>query len=434
MTTDTRSIRDRLPMRRGTQPPGRGFLAVLGAIGIGFALLMVWIGFRAPDSIPGRSYYNLDAAFRNADNIAKHSQVRVGGRIVGQVLDPRVEHGRAVIRLQMEPSVGPLLSDTRAIVRPRSAVGVRYVEVVPGEHGRPLHDGALIPASQTGATRQLDEALSTFDAPTRLRTQRLLRALGTGLAGRGEDLNEGIGALPRFLRGTREVAAAIAARPGAIRSFIRGTAGAAGAAQPVREAIATGFAPEAAALRPFTDHAVQQSLDAAPPALAAVRAGLARTTPLVVALGRLAARVRPGLAVAPAAFRETDAMLRGAEPGLEAAPSTLRTTAKAVDPTVALLDRIEPMLPNLRAALTDGLPIVDELGRHGCDIKLFGDNWGSMMAFGNSGGGFLRFNLTGGDAQTVYGLGSAAKNDVALYQNPYPKPCTAGSEPLTKGR
>ena len=94
---------------------------------------MVYIGFKAPDAIPGRAYFTVRAQFKDADNVSKHSQVRIAGRIVGQVLDPHVEHELAVVKLQMDPTVKPLRSDTRVVVRPRSAVGVRYIDVVPGK-------------------------------------------------------------------------------------------------------------------------------------------------------------------------------------------------------------------------------------------------------------------------------------------------------------
>src|SRR5213083_1543975 len=128
------------------QPRKRLSMILLGLAGIGVTVLMVYIGFKAPDSIPGRAYFTVRAQFKDADNVSKHSQVRIAGRIVGHVL--------AVVKLQMDPIVKPLRSDTRVVVRPRSAVGVRYIDVVPGKRGRPLREGDLIPDAQTQATRQ----------------------------------------------------------------------------------------------------------------------------------------------------------------------------------------------------------------------------------------------------------------------------------------
>jgi ABC-type transporter Mla subunit MlaD len=414
------------------EPRARFWMILLGLAGIGITLIMVYVGFKAPDAIPGRAYFTVRAQFKDADNVSKHSQVRIGGRIVGQVLDPHVEHGLAVVKLQMDPTVKPLLSDTRVVVRPRSAVGVRFLDVVPGTRGRPLRDGDLITDTQTAATRQLDEVLSTFDPATRTNTQRFLRELGRGVLGRGQGLSEALDSAPDFLAGTQQVAGAIVDRPGAMSNLIRGSESTAAAADPVREPLADGFAPEARALRPFADRAVslQRTLDVAPGALSAVRTGLAQTDPLVSELSGLGRTVRPALAAAPRAFTQTSMLLREARPGLRSADRTLRLTGRAVSPTLGLLGAIRPVLPNLDTVLSDSVPIVSKLGAHSCDIKLFGKTWGSMMTYGNAGGGWLRLNLVGGSQQSVYGLGDGAgpAADTGNFQNAYPQPCQAGTE------
>jgi virulence factor Mce-like protein len=401
-------------------------MATLALVGVGAALALLYIGYNAPNSIPGRSYYTIRAQFAHADNLANHGQVREDGKLVGQVLNVRVEKGLAVADLQMDPEVQPLLSDSTIEVRPRSPVGVRYVQITPGTHGRPLRQGDMIPASQTKATRQLDEALSTFDPATRLNTQKFLGELGTGFAGRGEDLNATIGASPRFLEDSRDVLGAVADRHGAMRSLIRGGALAAGAADPVRDVIARGFDPEDRALRPFWQEsgAVHATLEQAPQALATVRSGLARTDPFVDQVVGLSAELRRALRRAPAAFGQAEALLQESRPGLRAARETLTLAGRSVDPTLRLLSSVRPALPDLDATLTGTSPIVASLGVYGCDILAFGRNWTSMQEYGNQDGGVLRYNLQGGP-ESAFGVpprGAQGTN------NTYPAPCEAGHE------
>jgi ABC-type transporter Mla subunit MlaD len=211
----------RFAERPAAQQRGRGFMIALGLLGLGMTVAFTAIGFNAPNSIPGRGYYNLEAEFADADNIAPHAQVRLGGKIVGQVLNPRVEDGKAIVDLQIDPKYKPLKADSIVEVRPRSAVGVRYVDIRSGQDGVPLEEGARIPAAQTRATRALDEVLGTFDSETRVRTQQFLRELGTGLAGRGEDLNETLGAAPQTLRRTDDVVGAVAGRTDAAGNLVR---------------------------------------------------------------------------------------------------------------------------------------------------------------------------------------------------------------------
>ncbi|MBA2350186.1 MAG: MCE family protein [Solirubrobacterales bacterium] len=402
-------------------------MASVGMVGVLAVVVLTVIGFNSPNAIPGRSYYNLTAKFDTADNLTAHYQVRMGGKLVGQVLDPRVEDGQAVVDLQLEPSVEPLRSDTTLEVRPRSPVGVRYLDIEPGQKGTPMPEGATIPAKQTGSTTQLDEVLSTFDPKTRARTQVFMKELGTGFAGRGQDLNDTIGITPKMLRDTRTVLSAFTERPGSIRSIIRGGGTLADTADPVRIAIADGFAPEAEALKPFTEErdAVQSTLDKAPGALATVRSGLPQVDPLIEQVRGLARDVRPALRAGPTTFAQTSALLQEARPGLRDADDTLELADDAVLPTIRLLDTVKPVLPVLDSTLENGTPLVSTLGAYGCDIVQYGERWTSMLAFGNQDGGALRLNLQFGP-ESVYG--ATARSPLAGPTNPRPEPCVAGTE------
>lgn len=413
-------------------------MIALGLLGLGMTLAFTAIGFNAPNSIPGRGYYTLEAEFVDADNIAPHAQVRLGGKIVGQVLNPRVDDGKAIVDLQIDPKYKPLKSDSIIEVRPRSAVGVRYVDIQSGPSGAPLPEGARVPASQTRATRALDEVLGTFDPKTRVRTQQFLRELGTGLAGRGEDLNEALGEAPRTLRGTEDVLGAVAGRTDAAGNLVRGAAVAATSAEPVREEIRLGFAPGAKALRPFSDSggALQDTLDEAPPTLATVSGRLPTVSRLVDELEGLAENARPALRAGPGAFTQASALLREARPGLVDADTTLRRADDAVIPTLVLLDTIKPVLPQLESTLDNAKPVVQRLGAYGCDVLQWGRRWTDALTYGNSQGGYLRFNLMTPSPEAVTGLEGPLSSIGGLTQNrsSYPEPCVAGSEtPVASG-
>lgn len=418
-------MRTRFKEPKASAQRSRTFMLALGIAGLLTFVVLMAIGFNAPNSIPGRSYYSLEAEFSNADNLSNHSQVRLNGKLIGQVLRPRVEDGKAVVDLQMNPEDGPLKSDTRIEVRPRSPVGVRYVDLIPGSKGRDLRDGERIPAKQTSATQPLDEVLGVLDPDTRKRTQTFLRELGAGAAGRGEDLNETLAAGEGFLRDGRAVLETIAAREGAMRNLIRGSATIATAAEPVRETIRSGFKPEAAALRPFSDarDALHQTLDVAPAALSSIAASLRTADPLVDSLSGLSQRARPMLAAAPAALRQTSALLRESREGLRLTDDTLERARKAVGPTLQLLAQVRPALPRLDELTAAAAPLVRTLGAYGCDVIRFGDQWGAMQNFGNSAGGVLRFNIASGGPETVYGQPTASNTP----RRPYPEPCERGA-------
>jgi ABC-type transporter Mla subunit MlaD len=422
-------MRSLLPERPASRELGRPFLVGLGLLGLGMALGLVWVGFNAPNAIPGRSYYYLYANFKHADNVTAHYQVRVDGKLDGQVLDPHVEHGLAVVKLQMDPSVAPLRSDTTAIVRPRSAVGVRYVELTPGLHGRPLRSGDTIPASQTSSTTQLDDVLSTFDPITRHNTQLFVKSFGKGLAGRGGDLSSTLGAAPSFLTGARDVLGAVADRTGATANVIRGAGTLATTADPVRDQIALGFRPEANALQPFADRSatLHDALSQAPPTLGELQSQLPSVQQMAAELGGFARAIRPALHAAPRSLSETSALLAEARPGLVAARRVLDTAGKAVPPVLDLLATVRPVLSPIDQTFKSSTPILNVLGLHGCDFVRFGTYWTSMQSFGNSAGNVLRFNIVSPDVSSVYGQ---TKPTDGVFSDPYPAPCVAGHEKL----
>jgi virulence factor Mce-like protein len=409
-------------------------MLTLGAVGIGFALLLLYIGFTAPERIPGRSYYNLTAQFNDADNLTKSYQVRIGGRLVGQVLDPRVQDGKGVVRLQLTPDIEPLKSDTTLRVRPRSAVGVRFLELTPGTKGEPLREGDVIPAGQTSETVQLDEALGTFDAARRAKLKTFISELGGGVVSRGEDLNDTVRTAPDFLGDLAAVSRAVNARRGAPARFVQESQGAAAAADPVRDVIGRGFRPEADALKVFTDNEarLRKLLDVAPADLSGVRAGLSQTDPFLTETRAFAAAARPALRAGVPALREAAALFAEARPGLRDLDPTLQRAQQAVSPTLAVLDTLKPVLPNIRQALTEPQGILSVLAPRGCDITGMARNWTSMLGFGSGNGTNLRFSLIpsleGGIRTTEASKPLVAKTLSPTGENAYPAPCVAGTE------
>lgn len=428
------SLFSRTP-RPVAQSHSRRFLLSLGASAVLAGAGLAWVGINAPNSIPGRSYYTVSAELSEADNLTSHSQVRIAGRLVGQVLKPRVRDGRAVVDLQLEGSLKPLRSDTVLRVRPRSPIGVRFVELVPGRLGRPLAEGAVIPARQTSAALALDTILGTLDAPTRARTRELVRALGAGFADRGNDLNAALEAAPDALRSGAGVARAIASRPGAVRGFVQGTGAAADAADPVREDIARGFDPGARALAPFGDESdeIARTLTIAPGALRGTQAGLAATSPLLRETAGLARDALPALRATPASLTSTAALLRDGRVGIRGLDRTLALLRDAVDPALTLLDTVDPALPKIDGATVDALPLVRELAPRRCDLLLMLRNFESMLGWGSAAGNYLRLKLLG-SAESISGTQSQGKlGPDATFSSPYPAPCTVTQDRLKAG-
>src|SRR4051812_50016844 len=100
----------RLPQSRRAVSKGHGklFMYAVGAAGLLFAVLLLVIGYRSPHEIPGRSYYKLEAAFTNADNLTDSYQVRIGGRAAGAGLHPPGGQGKGCVDPPPTPAVQAL--------------------------------------------------------------------------------------------------------------------------------------------------------------------------------------------------------------------------------------------------------------------------------------------------------------------------------------
>lgn len=417
----------------------RLFMISVGIFGLLLAAATFYIGYQAAYSVPGRGYYNLHGQLAHAENLSNHYEIRSGGVRIGQVLNPRVEHGKAIVDMRIDDKYKPLRSDTQLRVRLRSAVGVRYLEIIPGTKGAPLPEGATIPARNARTPVALDKVLATFDAPTRARTRQLLNEMGAGVQNRGTDVNQAIAGAPRFLEGLNGFSGAVVARTGAMSRFVAGANRATDAFDGAHDEIGTGFKPEADALQPFNEGRadVQATLAGAGPALAVLRSDLPAVSRLLDEVGRFSRDTRPTLQAAPAALRSTTRLVDGAATPLGNTKKTLQLASDAVNPTLGLLHSAHPVLPNIERALSDVVPTLRRLAPRACDMTQFATGWAEYIKWGDSVNSMIRFLVaavrpeqpTGQTTEVnrVPAPGGGDAYDGFINKNPYPGPCVNGA-------
>ena len=109
--------------------------------------------------------YDLKANLPNAAQLVRGYEVRIGGARVGQVskIEPRRRADGstyAQITMKLDKEIEPLQADTTLLVRPRSAIGLKYVELRPGR-GKDDFAGAVIPVEQARPRRSSSTTCST---------------------------------------------------------------------------------------------------------------------------------------------------------------------------------------------------------------------------------------------------------------------------------
>jgi virulence factor Mce-like protein len=436
---------------------------MVGAVTVLIVIVAVFLAYNANSGLPFVPTYRISAEVPDANTLVPGNDVRIGGVRVGMVeaVDPvQQEDGTDIARLdlKLDQSVDPLPKDTTVIVRSRSALGLKYLELVRGKSPSGLQEGSTIPVSHaTPEPVELDQVLNTFDEPTRRAIQTNLTEFGTALGGRGPQLNEGVGALPPLLRDLRPVMRNLAAPGTGLARFISGAADTAAELAPVAEqqarlfvSLDSTFGALAGVARPY----IQRTISESPRTLDVTTRSLPVIRPFLRHSQSLFALLRPGVAVLPetaprlASALETGAPVLRDSPALneQLAPTARSLQAFGEDPgVIAGLDRsiqtFDVLSPTLRfiAPAQTVCNYATLLLRNGASLLSLGDGvgtWQRFIVFAPPTGP----NNEGSPASAPANGGGDANN--FLHANPYPntaapgqtRECEAGNEQFLPGQ
>src|SRR3954471_10828368 len=193
---------------------GRGATSVVaspvlvGAITVLIVTVSVFLAYNANRGLPFVPTYDLSVRLPSASNLVRGDEVRAAGFRVGVVdtIKPAtlVVDGRvrpiAVANVKLDKVIEPLPVDTRLIVRPRSSLGLKYIELTLGKSARSFRPGGTVPLANATLPVEFDDLLNTFDDPTRAASRVVTSGYGDALAGRGSSLNAALEGLNPFFR------------------------------------------------------------------------------------------------------------------------------------------------------------------------------------------------------------------------------------------
>jgi virulence factor Mce-like protein len=436
---------------------------LIGALTVLVTIVAVTLAYNANNGLPFVPRYTLHVQIRNASELTRNADVRIGGSLVGvvdSVTAARDAQGRplAVMTVKLQENTKPLPVDSTFTVRLKTAIGLKYLQITPGSSRQGLADGATVPYSRSSATVDLDQVLSMFTPPTRAGVAASTIGFGTALAGRGSDLNDAIRAFLPLLRDLGPVARNLSSSQSDLGGFFRGLEQFSGAVAPVAQTQAdlyvnldTTFRSLATVAVPF----LQDWISETPPTFRAVIADSPTIQSFLLDTAGLFSDSRPGAAALPqSAPILADAFAIGTHtlPGTAALDRRTVELSKQVasfgeNPAVQQgLDRVTLTLSSLRGPLAFLTPVQSTCNY----VTLFLRNTQSLLSEHTSGGSFLRFlNIIIGDFPGSEGSPSrrpytgSAKSDQSLgsyapiHVNAYPNTaspgqkheCAAGNEP-----
>jgi virulence factor Mce-like protein len=445
---------------RGSSVAGNPVL--IGAATVLVILVAVFLSYNANAGLPFVPTYQVKVDVPSGANLVRGNEVRIGGARVGSISEIGVkslESGRnlATLTLKLDKAVDPLPKDSTVIVRPKSLLGLKYVEITRGESKEGYQDGDTMPISASRPAQvEFDELINTFDEPTRKAIGENTIGFGTALSGRGESLNQAIAAFRPLLRDILPVARYLRDPETGLVRFIQASGRLAAEVAPVAEQQASlfvgadrTFSALAEVARPY----IQQTISEGPATLDQSIESFRHQRPFLRNSAALMSELRPGARA-----------LSGAAPVLADA---FRIGAPTLRRSVALSRRLERVLVSLQGFAEDPLvprgvndlrravkvlrPTLDFVApaQTTCNYVVgFFRNAGDLLSVGDPSGNWQRFNIVAtppgpnSESGPSSAPASGPNRDNFLHVNPYPntaspgqpKECEAANEPFIPGR
>jgi ABC-type transporter Mla subunit MlaD len=191
------------------------------AVAVGVAVLT---GASDSSSSGGAKTYKIQ--FDNAFGLTTGGDLKVGGVRAGKTSGfelKKIGNRRYVAEVEgqiTESGVTAFKKDASCEIRPQSLIGEYFVDCQPGSSNEPLGNNGTVPVKQTFSTVPPDLMQNVMRRPYRERFRLILSELGTGLAGRPEDLSEVLKRAHPGLRETSKVLRILGNQNEIIKNFI----------------------------------------------------------------------------------------------------------------------------------------------------------------------------------------------------------------------
>jgi virulence factor Mce-like protein len=319
---------------------------LVGAVTALVIVVAVFLAYNANQGLPFVPTYDINVEVPSGANLVAGNDVRIGGTRVGAVssITPTTveQNGRtraiAVLGLKLDKSASPLPVDTAAIVRTRSALGLKYVELDVGSATATYDPGDTIPVDHAGRIVEFDDFLNTFDQKNRDDQRQLLAGFGDALAGRGQSLNEAIGALPEFFGSLTNVMDALNDPSTQLDQFFTQIGAVAQELAPVAAAQAELFTRMADTFAAIDNDpaALRATISETPATLTQATTSFVHQRPFLDDFAELSAKLQPAVRILPHALPDVNDAL---EEGEDTLPRTVSMSQK-LEGTLKALDEL----------------------------------------------------------------------------------------------
>ena len=449
----------------------RGLFAspvLIGAVTVLVAIVAVFLAYNANNGLPFVPRYSLHVQVRDAEELTQDAEVHMaGGALVGHltsITPGRTPNGQpiAVLNLALNKTIEPLPVNSTWRIRLKGAIGLKFLQLTPGNSTQTMPNGATVPVSRTSAEVDLDQVLSQYDAATRLGVVQTTTGYGEALAGRGFDINNAIRAFVPLVNDLGPVMQNLSSKKTDLAGFFHGLENFSSALTPVAQDqanlyvhLATTFTSLASVAVPFFQDFIKQS----PPTEQELIHDSPILQPFITDTTALFAELEPGFKTLPQSSPVlAQTFLRGIQnlPGTYEGPNSLNNQLTGLAQTLKSygenavvqqgLDRLTLLAQSLGPPLAFLTP-----AQTTCNyVTLFLRNTASLLSDPVATGTRLRFNVVAIDdvpgvesvpSQKPFLQADTSQLDAhgPLHVNPYPntdapgqrQECAAGNEPYS---
>jgi phospholipid/cholesterol/gamma-HCH transport system substrate-binding protein len=383
-------------------------------------LLFLWLAFGGPIPLKPKGY-RFDVAIPEANQLAIEADVRTSGVSIGKIRAKRkaTSGNRTIVSVELERKYAPLDADARVVMRSKTLLGEKYLEITRGTPGGPKvpEDGRL-PDASVADTVEVDEVLGILDPTTRRMFRAWQQNLGKAAAPRAVDLNDAFGNLPRFAARGTDLLTVLDQQAGAVRGLVKNT-GVTFAALTENEAALRNLVVNTDRAFSATSQereALAETFQIFPTFLDESRATMRnlesfsrQARPLVRDLRPAMQDLRPALRDVRALSPDLERFYRNLDPLIEASEEGLPALRDVLDGARPLLGQLQPFLEQLN-------PILEWLEVHQHTTADFFANGGGALVdtneaqrTGEERGHYLgQYGLTGPDSLILSPNRSAA--------------------------
>ena len=427
-----------------------GSPVLVGAATVLCSVVAVFLAYNANSGLPFVPTYDLTVQVPDAAGLVRGNEVRIGGKRVGVIEEIRATPGDgddadpvSELDIALITKLEPLPADSVVTVRPRSPLGLKYLELKPGIAEEGIEAGTTLPLEAAQPIVELDEVVNAFDASSRRALREVVDGLAPAFAGRGADVNGLLAEAPALLRGAERVAANVSAPETRLgRWLVAGdrftselASVAAEGGSALERADTTAGALDAAGT------ALGDAIAETPPTQAAALSAFREARPLLTDAAALARDIRPGVRLLPRAAEELDRALDSGVPVLRRA---VALAARLEDTLIAVAELTEDpatsdTLERLLRVLVTAKPTLEFVapGQIRCNyLGLWTRNVPNTISEGDASGTWFRTLVVADKVDEVL---SSAEPAPELHVNLYPHAgangeCEAGNEPWLPGQ